>query len=110
MTRMVSSSGWTLVAILWLLLLPPFICSAQRESYDAAVSRIDDQHSSDSVVTASTATIGLSLEKAIQIAIENNLNTSLARERKNEAHGLKRESRAPLLPNLSSGVFQSNNT
>lgn len=117
MTGVVSSSGrirqLTLAAILWFLSIPPFICSAQRGSYDgqtAAGSRIDDQHSTDSVVTASTTTIGLSLEKAIQISIENNLSTSLARERRHEARGVKRESRAPLLPNLFSGAFQSNNT
>jgi len=117
MSGVVSSNGrirqLTLAAILWLLSIPPFICSAQRGSYDAqtaAGSRISEQRSTDSGVTASSATIGLSLEKAIQIAIENNLNTALARERKNEAHGLKRESLSPLLPNLSSGIFQSNNT
>ncbi len=59
---------------------------------------------------SNTAAIDLSLEKAIQIAIENNLTTSLARERRREAHGSKRESLSSLLPNLVSAVSQSNNT
>jgi outer membrane protein len=118
-----SLSGWIqqllLMAIFCLLSLEPIVCSSQQVSDEtaikitdqkAAISRIDDQTSSDSVRTASKVTIGLSLEKAIQIAIENNLNTLLARERRHEARGVKRESRAPLLPNLFAGVFQSNST
>src|SRR5215475_98963 len=76
------------VAIFWLISLQPLICSGQQGSGEAAGkgnkqsaanSRLDGQHSSDSVRTASTTVISLSLEKAIQIAIENNLVTSLAR-------------------------------
>jgi outer membrane protein len=67
------------------------------------------QQGSDGAIS-NTATINLSLEKAIQIAIENNLTTSLARERRREARGSKRESLSSLLPNLSSAVSQSNNT
>jgi outer membrane protein len=116
-------SAWiqqlTLVAIFCFFSLQPLVCSAQQGSYGiaskeneqaAAKSRLDDQLSSDSAGTSSTAAIELSLEKAIQIAIENNLTTSLARERRREARGMKRESFAPLLPNLSSAVSQSNNT
>src|SRR5262245_1189412 len=107
------------VAIFWLISLQPLICSGQQGSDEAAGkgnkqtaanSRVDGQRSSDSVRTASTTVISLSLEKAIQIAIENNLVTSLARERQHEARGIKHESRAPLMPNISSGAFQSNNT
>jgi len=99
--RNIRIAGWqewilqlTSVAAICLLSLPPGVAAQQGSA--GAVSK--------------TATIDLSLEKAIDIAIENNLTTSLARERRREAHGSKRESRSALLPNLSSVVSQSNNT
>src|SRR5438270_160795 len=52
----------------------------------------------------------LSLEQAIQLAIQNNLTTLLAREREREAEGLKDESRAGLLPNVSGTAYQANLT
>lgn len=52
----------------------------------------------------------LSLEQAIQIAIENNLTTLLARERRREAEGFKQESRAGLLPNISGTAYQASIT
>ena len=52
----------------------------------------------------------LGLEQAIQIAIENNLSTLLAREREREAEGLRTQSRAGLLPNVSGTAYQANLT
>src|SRR5437588_484929 len=52
----------------------------------------------------------LSLEQAIQLAIQNNLTTLVAREREREAEGLKDESRAGLLPNVSGTAYQANIT
>src|SRR3989440_4801287 len=52
----------------------------------------------------------LSLEQAIQLAIQNNLTTLVAREREREAEGLKDESRAGLLPNVSGTAYQAHLT
>jgi outer membrane protein TolC len=60
-------------------------------------------------VNASAPT-SLSLEQAIQIAVENNLSTLLAHERKREAEGFKQESRAGLLPNISASAYQASVT
>jgi outer membrane protein len=60
------------------------------------------------VTTQAPSTLGL--EQAIQIAIENNLSTLLAREREREAEGLRTQSRAGLLPNVSGTAYQANLT
>lgn len=52
----------------------------------------------------------LGLEQAIQLAIENNLATLLAGERVREAEGLRAESRAGLLPNVSGTAYQASVT
>jgi outer membrane protein len=52
----------------------------------------------------------LSFEQAIRLAIENNLATLLAHERRNEARGAKQQSLAPLLPNVSAGAYQASLT
>jgi len=52
----------------------------------------------------------LSLGEAIDLAIQNNLATLLAQERKREAHGFEKESRAELLPNVSGVAYQANLT
>jgi outer membrane protein TolC len=52
----------------------------------------------------------LSLEDAIKLAIENNLATLLAKERRNEARGLEKEARAGLLPNISGAAYQASVT
>lgn len=52
----------------------------------------------------------LGLEQAINISIENNVTTLLAREGINEAQGRAEQLLAGLLPNLSSTVFQENRT
>ena len=52
----------------------------------------------------------LSLEQAIQLAIQNNVTTLLARERRREAEGLKQESLSGLLPNISGTAYQASVT
>jgi outer membrane protein TolC len=52
----------------------------------------------------------LSLEQAIRLAIENNLATLLAKERRNEARGLEKEARAGLLPNIYGAAYQASVT
>jgi outer membrane protein len=52
----------------------------------------------------------LSLPEAIDLAIQNNLATLLAQERKREAQGFEKELRAELLPNISGVAYQANLT
>jgi len=62
---------------------------------------------------AARNTIGpasLSLEQAMQLAIQNNLATLLSQERRKEAEGFKQQSLAGLLPNISGTAFQANLT
>ena len=52
----------------------------------------------------------LSYEQAVKLAIDNNLATLRAHERRNEARGQQEQARAPLLPNISGVAFQANLT
>lgn len=52
----------------------------------------------------------LSFEQAVQLALENNLSTLLARERRNEARGEKQQALSPLLPQISGAAYQANTT
>jgi outer membrane protein TolC len=52
----------------------------------------------------------LSLEQAIALAIDNNLETLLAKERENEARGFKQEALSGLLPNISGTAYQASLT
>lgn len=52
----------------------------------------------------------LSLEQAIQLALQNNLSTLLAREQQREARGVKQEALSPLLPNISGAAYQASIT
>jgi outer membrane protein len=58
----------------------------------------------------SPAPATLSLAAAIDLAMQNNLATLLAQERKLEARGLEKESLAGLLPNVSAAAYQANLT
>ena len=58
----------------------------------------------------SPAMSALSLDQAITLAIENNLATLLAKERRNEASGREKESLAGLLPNISGTAYQASVT
>jgi outer membrane protein TolC len=52
----------------------------------------------------------LSLQEAIQLAIQNNLSTLLARERRQEARGIRQQFLSPLLPNVSGATYQATMT
>ena len=52
----------------------------------------------------------LSYEDAVRLAIENNLATLEAHERRNEARGEMQQTRAPLLPNVSGVAYQASLT
>jgi outer membrane protein TolC len=52
----------------------------------------------------------LSLAQAIQFALENNLSTKVAAERRNETSGLRQQALAPLLPNVAGAVSQASRT
>lgn len=52
----------------------------------------------------------LSLEQAIQLAIQNNLATLLAEERRREARGFERQALSGLLPNIGGTAYQANLT
>jgi outer membrane protein len=60
------------------------------------------------ITTGQPAT--LSYEQAVRLAIENNLATLRAQERRNEARGQQEQARAPLLPNVSGVAYQANLT
>ncbi len=59
---------------------------------------------------ASNEPATLSFERAVQLAIDNNLATLRAHERQNEARGQQQQSLAPLLPNVSGVAYQANLT
>ena len=63
-----------------------------------------------SQAASATEVTSLSLQEAIQYAIANNLNTNLASERRKESLGVKMQALAALLPNVTAGVSESNNT
>jgi len=52
----------------------------------------------------------LSYEQAIQLALQNNLTTLLAQERRNEARGTKQTALSQLLPNVSATTYQASLT
>ena len=52
----------------------------------------------------------LSFEQAVQLALENNLSTLLAREQRNEARGEKQQALSPLLPQIFGAAYQANTT
>jgi outer membrane protein len=58
----------------------------------------------------SAAVSNLSLEQAINLAIDNNLATLLAKERESEARGFQKEALSGLLPNISGTAYQASVT
>jgi outer membrane protein len=60
------------------------------------------------ITTGQPAT--LSYEQAVRLAIDNNLATLRAHERRNEARGQQEQARAPLLPSVSGVAYQANLT
>jgi outer membrane protein TolC len=60
------------------------------------------------IATGQPAT--LSYEQAVRLALDNNLATLRAHERRNEARGQQEQARAPLLPNVSGVAYQASLT
>lgn len=60
------------------------------------------------IATGQPAT--LSYEQAVRLAIDNNLATLRAHERRNEARGQQEQARAPLLPNIAGVAYQASLT
>src|SRR6185312_15664455 len=60
------------------------------------------------IATGQPAT--LSYEQAVRLAIDNNLATLRAVERRREARGQQEQARAPLLPNVSGVAYQASLT
>ena len=58
----------------------------------------------------STAPAQLSLSQAVELAIQNNLATLLAEEKRQEAKGFVQQALSPLLPNVSAASYQANLT
>ena len=96
------------VLIVVVTLLPTASVAAQQSNAPVQVG--DTRQISGAAKVTSGRPATLSFEQAIQLAIENNLTTLLARERRNEARGMKQQSLAPLLPNVSGAAFQASLT
>lgn len=73
------------------------------------VSTLPDKSTQPSKTTASPQG-DLSFAQAVALALQNNLATLLARERRNEARGVERQTLAGLLPNIEGAASQSNLT
>jgi outer membrane protein TolC len=98
---------WTvLISICGLLQVAPVI--AQQNATSVQVGAAQQIPGAARVTSGGPAT--LSFEQAIQLAIQNNLATLLARERRNEARGVKQQSLAALLPNVSGVTYQASLT
>ena len=89
-------------------LLPTASVAAQQSNAPVQVG--DTRQISGAAKVTSGRPAALSFEQAIQLAIDNNLTTLLSRERRNEARGMKQQSLAPLLPNVSAAAFQASLT
>jgi outer membrane protein len=96
------------VSFFWVIVFGVVVTkvSAQQPTIPAGVSR--EVPGAAKVTTGRPA--ALSFEDAIQLAIENNLATLLAHERRNEARGNKQQALAPLMPNVSGGAYQASLT
>ena len=97
---------FVLIAGIALLRIAPV--AAQQSSGPVQVG--GTQQISGAAKVTSGRPAALSFEQAIQLAIENNLTTLLARERRNEARGNKQQSLAALLPNVSGAAYQASLT
>lgn len=96
---------YCLILIAIFTLLRTASVAAQQSSSAVQVGNPPQISGAARVATGQSA--ALSFEQALQLAIENNLGTLLARERRNEARGLKQQSRAALLPNVSGVAYQA---
>ena len=89
---------YCLILIAIVTLLRTASVAAQQSSSGVQVGNTPQISGAARVTTGQSA--ALSFEQAVQLAIENNLGTLLARERRNEARGVNQQSRAALLPNV----------
>jgi outer membrane protein TolC len=99
---------YSLILIVVVTLLRTASVAAQQSSSGVQVGNTPQISGAARVTPGRSA--ALSFEEAIQLAIENNLGTLLARERRNEARGVKEQSRAALLPNVSGVAYQASLT
>src|SRR6201988_681456 len=76
----------------------------------AAVSCVSAQEIPGAAKISTGQPATLSYEDAVRLAIDNNLATLRAHERRNEARGEMQQSRAPLLPNVSGVAYQASLT
>jgi outer membrane protein TolC len=95
-----------LISICWLLQVAPVI--AQQNSNSVQVGAAQQIPGAARVTSGQPA--ALSFERAVRLAIDNNLATLLAKERRNEARGAKQQSLAALLPNVSGIAYQASLT
>jgi outer membrane protein len=95
-----------LISVYWWLQVAPV--TAQQNSAGVQVGAAQQISGAARVTRGGPAT--LSFEQAIQLAIQNNLATLLARERRNEARGVRQQSLAALLPNVSGVTYQASLT
>jgi outer membrane protein len=95
-----------LTLLIWLS-LPFLTVPAQTIPSVEKMQRLEQRQSAQE---SETPAMALSLAQAIQLAIENNLNTKLASERRNEAMGEKLQALAALMPNVSAHAGRYNNT
>lgn len=102
----VNPNRFVLTAIIVLLRIAPV--AAQQHGGSVPVGGADQIPGAARVTHGRAAE--LSFEQAVQLAMENNLATLLARERRNEARGAKQQSLAALLPNVSVVSYQANLT
>lgn len=103
-SRRVSPRGF--IAVVIVLLRSATLTAQQQPTAPIGVST--GTQGAAKITTGRPA--NLSYDDAIQLAIENNVSTLLARERRNEARGNKQQSLAPLLPNISGAAYQANLT
>lgn len=78
--------------------------------YTGGSAQVQPATNSAITQTGANEVTSLSLQQAIQLAIENNLNSKLAGERRNEALGTKLQALAALLPNVSASASEANTT
>jgi len=101
----VKLNWFALISICGLLQVAPV---GAQQSSSAQVGGTQQIPGAARVTSGRTA--ALSFEQAIQLAIGNNLATLLAKERRNEARGIKQQSLAALLPNVSGTTYQASLT
>ena len=102
----VKFSGFVLFVAVTLLHSAPL--GAQQNSGNAQLGPTQQIQGAARVTSGRPA--DLSFEQAIKLAIENNLTTLLANERRKEARGNKQQSLAALLPNVSGVTYQASLT